>query len=266
MISFFIFESHGRIVLLEEMEPRDAEAIFMRLGASAKDLRTKASRKAFFKKEAKKYHPDLHPGDKKKEVQFQNFSAANDLLQLMPDIVDPEPAAAPPGPIRPNMDGFTDFSKPEPEPEDAISTWQTDPNADSKIRTEDCTDSNFFKRSMWKRSGKSTEKFTIYAFNGTILSHAITVFGSEKIYTAMAAGMVLWNSYGPAKERTDAVLVRKLDPEWDGTIAVIAIGHTELDRFSKKPVFLHFEGDNPIRDKQFIQNLPATIKDIASGQ
>jgi DnaJ-class molecular chaperone len=34
-----------------------------------------------FKKLARKYHPDLHPGDKEAEVKFKDISAANDLLK-----------------------------------------------------------------------------------------------------------------------------------------------------------------------------------------
>ncbi len=34
-----------------------------------------------FKKLARKYHPDLHPGDKEAETRFKDISAANDLLK-----------------------------------------------------------------------------------------------------------------------------------------------------------------------------------------
>ena len=34
-----------------------------------------------FKKLARKFHPDLHPGDKEAEMKFKDISAANDLLK-----------------------------------------------------------------------------------------------------------------------------------------------------------------------------------------
>src|SRR6476620_7576610 len=34
-----------------------------------------------FKKLARKFHPDLHPGDKDAEAKFKSISAANDLLK-----------------------------------------------------------------------------------------------------------------------------------------------------------------------------------------
>src|ERR1700730_7035035 len=34
-----------------------------------------------FKKLARKFHPDLHPGDKEAEAKFKDLSAANDLLR-----------------------------------------------------------------------------------------------------------------------------------------------------------------------------------------
>ena len=37
--------------------------------------------KSAFKKLARKFHPDLHPGDKEAEARFKAISAANDLLK-----------------------------------------------------------------------------------------------------------------------------------------------------------------------------------------
>ena len=37
--------------------------------------------KEAFKKLARKFHPDLHPGDKAAETKFKEISAANDLLK-----------------------------------------------------------------------------------------------------------------------------------------------------------------------------------------
>ena len=43
---------------------------------------TEAEIKAAFKKLARKFHPDLHPGDKEAEAKFKDLSAANDLLKV----------------------------------------------------------------------------------------------------------------------------------------------------------------------------------------
>ena len=42
---------------------------------------TDAEIKAAYKKLARKFHPDLHPGDKEAEANFKDLSAANDLLK-----------------------------------------------------------------------------------------------------------------------------------------------------------------------------------------
>jgi len=42
---------------------------------------TDAEIKAAYKKLARKFHPDLHPGDKEAESNFKDLSAANDLLK-----------------------------------------------------------------------------------------------------------------------------------------------------------------------------------------
>ena len=51
------------------------ETLGVSRSASDKDI------KDAFKKLARKYHPDLHPGDKAAEAQFKDISAANDLLK-----------------------------------------------------------------------------------------------------------------------------------------------------------------------------------------
>jgi DnaJ-class molecular chaperone len=51
------------------------ETLGVSRSASDKDV------KDAFKKLARKYHPDLHPGDKTAEAKFKDISAANDLLK-----------------------------------------------------------------------------------------------------------------------------------------------------------------------------------------
>jgi DnaJ-class molecular chaperone len=51
------------------------ETLGVSRSASDKDI------KDAFKKLARKYHPDLHPGDKTAEAKFKDISAANDLLK-----------------------------------------------------------------------------------------------------------------------------------------------------------------------------------------
>ena len=46
-----------------------------------KKTATDAEIKAAFKKLARKFHPDLHPGDKEAEAKFKDISTANDLLK-----------------------------------------------------------------------------------------------------------------------------------------------------------------------------------------
>ena len=46
-----------------------------------KKTATDAEIKAAFKKLARKFHPDLHPGDKEAETKFKDISIANDLLK-----------------------------------------------------------------------------------------------------------------------------------------------------------------------------------------
>ena len=51
------------------------EALGVKRSATDKEI------KEAFKKLARKFHPDLHPGDKEAEGKFKDISAANDLLK-----------------------------------------------------------------------------------------------------------------------------------------------------------------------------------------
>src|SRR6185503_20854994 len=51
------------------------EALGVSRSATEKEIRDA------FKKLARKFHPDLHPGDKEAEARFKYISAANDLLK-----------------------------------------------------------------------------------------------------------------------------------------------------------------------------------------
>jgi DnaJ-class molecular chaperone len=51
------------------------ETLGVKRSASDKEI------KDAFKKLARKFHPDLHPGDKDAEARFKEVSAANDLLK-----------------------------------------------------------------------------------------------------------------------------------------------------------------------------------------
>ena len=52
------------------------EVLGVQRGASDDEL------KKAFRKEAKKYHPDLHPGDKAAEEQFKEINEAYDVLKI----------------------------------------------------------------------------------------------------------------------------------------------------------------------------------------
>lgn len=274
MISFLIFETHG-IIFEDEMTPDQARAIWKKLGATDQDLATIDSRKKFFRKKGMEWHPDRNPGNKKAEADFKALSAANDILKHVADAparpTKQKPAEPPPPPADPDTDivagrgykqPFTDFkSKPA---EESGTPWQTDPTGYSEIKSENYTDINYFKKKMWEMSGKSKEKFSIYAFDGTSFQTKITVFGSEQIYEAMAKAMIIWNSYelnGNKKGRVHAVFVHKDDSDWDSMIALIYLDHDFS--FSKKPEFLEYEGDNPAKDSYFVSSLPETLNDLS---
>lgn len=260
MISFFLFETHGRVLFLEALLPKEAAAIFRRLGATDDDLKTQASRKAFFKKEMRKYHPDViaNKGDKAKEETFKNLSSANDTLKAVPDNFNFD------GDIRSGRGfdpGFTDFTKKQ-EPEDTDTSWQTDSRSSyNSINRNDFTDINFFKKKMWELSGKSRRKYTIMAYDGAFFRGQITVFGSDAIFEDMAKAMIVWNTYGGNPYQTQAVFVMK-DTEPHKLYLIYLKPH-----FLAKHPFVFDEEDfegMPYNDTRFQRVLPDRLREIST--
>lgn len=76
------------------------------------------------------------------------------------------------------------------------------------IYRNDYTDLNYIKKTMWEKSGKSHDEYTVYQFDGRYWRNLFTVYGSKDIYRDMTEAMLVWGQSGNSYH-TDAIFVRK---------------------------------------------------------
>jgi hypothetical protein len=240
MISFRLYESHGRIVLLESLETDEAEALLRSFGATDADMVTPETRKAFFRNNASKYHPDKNPGDNAAEQKFKTLSAAIDTLKSVGRIE----------PVR----------RASPTKGSGVPPWQTEPNATGSYNDvgNDNANPDHFKRHIWEISGESTEKYKLMAFDGSSFRDQImTVFGSEHVFKEMAEAMITWNTYRSSSRPTKAVFVMR---EGYSELFLIYVGGHFID-----PMFIEdFENGAPEKDASFLKHLPKLLQGIMS--
>jgi len=228
-----LLELSGIKFLLEDLTPGQARGIFKQYGANDADLSPDKIRATWIKL-VRQMHPDKTGGD---HQPLAMINAAYDVLKA--------PASAT---VAKDDRGFP--------------AWQTDQRSTrNDIATNDYTDVNFFKKRMWELSGKSQEKWTIYAFDGTFFRGMVTVFGSSRIFRDMAKAMVIHNSRGGNPHQTRAVFVQD---DTDPDIILIWLDGNEIS----PPIPMEHESRNrnPANDLGFTSRLSKVLNQISSGR
>lgn len=234
MTDFFrILKLAGVKMLLEALSPTQAKGIFLHYGATEAGMKPDQLKNTW-KKLALTYHPDRTGGD---HDHIAMINAAYDVLKK-----GEAPSTA-------------------PAPENEFPAWQTDSRSRyNRINRNDYTDINYFKKRMWELSGRSHEKWTIWAFDGHFFRGVLTVFGSPEIFDDMAKAMVTWNSMGANSYHTRAVFVQK---EGEHDISLIWLDGRPV----KPPVHMEHESfnANPGNDQSFTRRLPRMLDQIITG-
>lgn len=139
------------------------------------------------------------------------------------------------------------------------------------IYRQDYTDVNYIKKRMWELSGKSTEEWTIWGFDGAFLRGVTTVYGSPKIFAQMAEAMITWQTKGGNPYSCRAVLVEKEQPyrskpfddeeEHERTAYVIWADGVFYD---KKPIPITYDtfNANPGNDRSFNNRLRRLLDEL----
>ena len=233
---------------LMEMTYPEAIAIFKRHGVDARHMPEKELQRARRKLDMK-HHPD-RGGDE--EIQ-KDIAAAYGVIQKAGfERAAGRPSGGPQYGFRgaPPGGGYGGGQGQGTPP------WQTDPRGMSNIYREDYRDVNFIKKSMWEKSGKSKQQWTIMGYDGHFFRNQVTVFGSPKIFNDMAEAMRTWQSKGGNPYETYAVFAAK-----GNKLNELYVIYVDGKFMGDDPYVLHSSGV-PYNDQAFMRKLPEYLERI----
>lgn len=194
---------------------------------------------------ARRHHPDLG-GDTR---SMQEINAAYSFLKLSGS----DPVPVPPQPRY-------DFEAPRFR---GLPVWAwagytagvIEP--DEVIARDDYTDRNYLKMRMWELSERSTQEWTLWAFDGTDLLPPVVSYGSKAIFPEMAKAMQRLGRRGFRSPR--AILAQAQHERYE-----VLVLHTD-GRTLEAPATLFLSDPCGLpRDRTFIMELPGRLDAIAA--
>jgi hypothetical protein len=221
------------------MSRETAEAILRRHGLDAAGLAADELKRRW-QELARRHHPDLG-GDMH---AMQEINAAYSFLK---------PSAA---------QGARDLSSPRFRGRPAWA-WAghggTGTVPDEMILREDYSDPNFLKKQLWELSGRSTQEWTLWAFDGEEMLPPVVTYGSDKIFPEMAQAMMRHGRRGFRSPR--AIFAQAPNERFEMLLL-------QSDRRTHEPplaLYLSSPG-GPALDRAFLLGLPSRLDAIAAGR
>ena len=220
-----------------------AEAILRRHGLDAEGLASEELKRRW-QALARRHHPDLG-GDTR---SMQEINAAYSVLKLF---------GSEPVPVLPQP--RYDFEAPRFR---GLPVWAwaghaagTEP--DEVIARDDYTDRNFLKMRMWELSERSTQEWTLWAFDGRDLLAPVVTYGSKAIFPEMAKAMLRHGRRGFRSPR--AVLGQAQNERYE-----VLVLHADGRYLEPPPALFLSEPCGLPQDRTFIMDLPGRLDAIAA--
>ena len=215
-----------------------AEAILRRYGLDAEGLAPNELKRRW-QDLARRHHPDLG-GDMR---AMQEINAAYASLKPQP------------------LGGMRDTSSPRVRgrPVWAWAGHGGDAVPDELILRQDYTDRNFLKKRLWELSGRSTEEWTLWAFDGQELLPPVATYGGGAILPEMAEAML---RHGRRGFRAPRAILAQSAKERCGVLLLHSDG-----RQHEPPVELSLSSTGGLaRDRAFLIGLPDRLDALAAGR
>jgi hypothetical protein len=221
------------------MSRETAEAILRRHGLDAEGLAAEELKRRW-QELARRHHPDLG-GD---QHTMQEINAAYSFLkphagQGGRDLASPRFRGAP-------VWAWAGHSQAGTVPEEMI------------LRDDD-SDRNFLRKRLWELSGRSTQEWTLWAFNGEDMLPPVVTYGTDKIFPEMVQAMMRHGRRGFRSPR--AILAQAPNERFE-----VLLLHSDR-RTHEPPVTLWLSSaDGLARDRAFLLGLPGRLDAIAAGR
>lgn len=227
------------------MSREAAELVLRRHGLDAAGL-APAELQRRWRELARRHHPDLGGDDR----TMQEINAAYAFLK---------PRAAAAAAAASYFEGTRDVDSPRVR---GFPAWVWAGHGgggvvpDELILRGDYTDRNFLKKRLWELSGRSTEEWTLWAFDGRELLPPVAAYASDAVFAEMAKAMLAHGRRGFRGPR--AVLAQAPDARYEALVL-----HSD-GRAHEPPVALPLSSpDGPARDRAFLMGLPERLDAIA---
>lgn len=130
---------------------------------------------------------------------------------------------------------------------------------DALILREDYTDRNFLKKRLWELSGRCTQEWTLWAFDGYELRPPVVTYGSDAILPEMAKAMLRHGRRGFRAPR--AILAQAPEERFE-----VLLLHADGQAYAP-PMPLSLSGaDGLARDRAFVLGLPGRLDALAASR
>ena len=128
---------------------------------------------------------------------------------------------------------------------------------DEVIVRDDYSDANFLRKRLWELSGRSTQEWTLWAFDGRELLPPVVAYGSDAIFAEMGTAMLHHGRRGFRWPR--AVLAQAPNERYE--VLLLRADRRPLE----PPVALSLScPDGLARDRAFVIDLPGCLDSLAA--
>ena len=126
-----------------------------------------------------------------------------------------------------------------------------------KIYSNDFTDVNFIKKTIWELSGQSPAEYTVCGFDGRQFRSHVVVFGSPKTFDYMADAMIMCQTRGSYGCDCRAVFVQEEESK------DLYLIYSDRKYYGNRPIKLRCCLDRePWDDWEFVQDIPAKLDEL----
>ena len=129
---------------------------------------------------------------------------------------------------------------------------------DELILREDYSDRNFLKKRLWELSGRGSEEWTLWAFDGRELLPPVVAYASEAAFAEMAKAML---RHGRRGFRSPRAVFAQAPGERYGALVL----HSDGRAHAPPPRLPSSSPDGLGRDRAFILGLPERLDALAAG-